>query len=143
MKPTELRIGNSVMNLKNEIFSISKIFVYKGKPKQIKTNKIGMWRGNVYQEKGFDKIFPVPLTEEALGRLGFDIKELDSGREHYTNQIGVYKGGDHFEYVLSSSNDSHGGWNYETIILGDVHHLQNLHFLLTGEEVTLDYKLMD
>lgn len=67
IEANELRIGNMV----NDGFTISKIYVYKGKPKQYKTNKAGIWKGNVYQEKGFDKLFPILLTPEWLNKLGF------------------------------------------------------------------------
>jgi len=122
MKATELRIGNWVCN----DFTREDIEVY---PMMIhRLSKI----------EGEHHIKPIPLTEEWLIKFGLKLHDLSSRTNpHLMDVVGKYRKNDLLEYVISSDDDSHGGWSYYTKKIEHVHQLQNLYFALTGEELTI------
>lgn len=72
---------------------------------------------------------PIPLTEEWLIRFGF---EKNSKNNYYHDKLNyLYQSGNVF---LDDGNDS--GWSVG-LKIEYVHQLQNLHFGLTGEELTI------
>jgi hypothetical protein len=120
MEAKDLRIGNiTSAGVVNEILQ-DRFYVHDGESSLKST-----W---------FD-IKPIPLTEEWLLNLGFkkDSKlnyvfnlEFNEGYEKIT--VELYEGGD---------NDFYFRGNILLDELKHVHQLQNLYFILTGEELTI------
>lgn len=126
MKPEELRIGNYVNIFLNDV---------DHNTIQIKIDDlyyIGQKNG-VYE--------PIPLTEEWLLKFGFSSEGYKKG------YIGIdhKAGGMITDFVLTYPNIigehqksfiwEHSNWKYNT--LNYVHELQNLFFVLTGQELTI------
>jgi hypothetical protein len=135
MKSNELRIGNICVDLHGYVCKIISIEAGNYQARKM----IPLMMHPVFQgPDAIEAIKPIPLTEEWLVKFGFDIKtDLDIGRHCYENDIGKYNDSKHFEYIISSGDDSHGGWWYYTKEIEYVHQLQNLYFALTGEELIL------
>jgi hypothetical protein len=119
MKATELRVGNLVTPDLDDTNIFNGIVVSVGwgeiKDSQILANK---W-----------KYKPIPLTDEWLKRLGFELGNY-SYQDHYKIDGFMFacrmsKTG----LVCSTTNES--------IKIYHVHQLQNLYYALTGEELTL------
>lgn len=113
----ELRIGNLLLNEKDELFELSGYLVW---------NFTTLQNTNVNTDKFFK---PVKLTEDWLQRLGFVKNPFDS---HYEK--------DEF-YVEVWDNDCVFRWNDFNIDINvkTVHRLQNLYFTLTGIELQVLY----
>lgn len=123
MKANELRIGNLFQDKKG-----TRLTSFGCTPDD-DTDKFNVWYGN---ELGFylpeKEIEGIPLTEERLIKFGFEKVEFD-GITTYGNKIFYiekeYKG--NFYIVLQGKK----------IALTYVHQLQNLYFVLTGEELEI------
>jgi len=72
-------------------------------------------------------IEPIPLTEEMWENLGF---KWDNKRCNYDNGKIIYTRWNHPDYLINEDSDNE-------INIEFVHQLQNLHFALTGEELTI------
>jgi hypothetical protein len=113
----ELRIGNILLNEKNELFELSGYLIW---------NFTTLQNQNVSTDKFFKS---VKLTEDWLQRFGFVKNDFDS---HYEK--------DEF-YVEVWENDCVFRWNDFNIdtTVKTVHRLQNLYFALTGSELQVLY----
>jgi hypothetical protein len=79
---------------------------------------------------------PIPLTEEWLLKFGFVIGEY---YKNYKIQTGfgwhsIKKFDDHWVYSIDESDAG----CYTVALLEDVHELQNIHFVLSGFELTIN-----
>ena len=125
MKANELRIGNWV-KLKDsdpiENYQISQIY-----ERGVNSGSVGML---------YDIIEPIPLTEEWLEQFGFD---KDGFKQCEFTNWGIKVKKD--QHAISEHNwiVFHGFMNQfsEIASLKHVHHLQNLYFALTGEELEI------
>lgn len=77
---------------------------------------------------------PIPLTEEWTNKLGV----IPQYTEEYYEQE-VYFDGDNnkWMYVISREYDDHGCEYYIEREVKYVHDVQNLHYVLEGEELTI------
>ena len=121
----DLTIGNTVMDHYGDIGKISLVapnYVYM-------TITTEVTRGN-------DEISGVVLTEEVLRQYGMKIHDLDGLPNPFLmNEIGAFKNSEQLKYVISSDDDSHGGWSYYTKDIKYLHELENLISLLGEEEL--------
>ena len=135
IQPQELRIGNNV----NTEFGIAEVIGIYEDVVDVKgvsvidnssENKISISTRNFDGCVEYEKIQPIPLTEEILLKLGF---EKSSDNEQWF--IGIYG----FCIVFDGVD-----WCFKPRInddlivcyLKNIHQLQNLYFALTGEELT-------
>lgn len=130
MDARELRIGNLVYdpiegNEKRigEIFCIEEAEV-----------KIGV------HYSGFDEIFPIPLTEDWLKRLGVHKNELETytfpGKKFSGRWITK-------KQILEDDRLDNPFLRFDGIVdIYYVHQLQNLYSLTTGEELTIKDKVL-
>ena len=125
MKANELRLGNYIQfndtPIANGIYSVM----------AIKDDLIVAENGGAAY---LNEVEPIPLTEEWLTRFGFELPAHTwiGDKFHLT------------EYGTGSKHPNGGVWvvamNKNNAIISElkyVHSLQNLHFALTGEELTL------
>jgi len=135
MKSTDLRIGNWVKEIGSEEFRVGEIDQYGISFILPNCEKVVTSRLMTYS-----RIKPIPLTEEWLLKFGFEkIYSLDDSYGPYLmDKIGKYEDSEFFEYVVSSEDDSHGGWNYYTKDVKYVHQLQNLFYSLTQTELEIN-----
>lgn len=148
IKPEELRIGNFVTTNNPE-----KIFITcKDEEERVDVDVVksifsdgyvelfndGNFNSASYFSKFSTKdISPILLTEEWL--LKFDIKPLDLNKDNvdiYKNPVGYYKKGT-YEYVIEKEYDDCGLAIYITKEVEFVHRLQNIHFIIRDEELTI------
>lgn len=139
MDVKELRIGNYVgieetalhANGCNHLEAIFEIEEIKKEVAQFK----GFHAGEYYKD-----LKPIPLTEEWIKKFGFEFQEHESphGMMLYTNddwsfclleEFGTYS------YAESQGEDYE---YFDVMCLRTVHQLQNLHYALKGEELTLN-----
>jgi hypothetical protein len=130
MKASELRIGNYVYDAFNEVRTINYVLIC-----------------NVEKMR----LTPIPITEEWLLRFGFEDYQKTENPD-YLNEFGQEWHKIYFNGFYYMHNDR--GKGYEMSISGAcydestglhsfsnpiefVHHLQNLYFALTGEELVL------
>jgi hypothetical protein len=122
MKAEELRVGNWVC--------VNHAFKKKSEVKDYSmlTRINGLGNGFISWDKSYGfyhrGIFPIPTTDEWLVKFGF---ELHYGR-YYKGNFCYYPDLKMFEWRGIPLLDSL--WN-------EVHKLQNLHFALTGQELTI------
>jgi hypothetical protein len=124
MTASELRIGNYINRT-------SKAF--KDKPLGVTQVDLDTFYWIVECIDDFDNYEPIPLTEEWLVRMGFEIKE----NYYWINN--KFFGGYAFDLVRNclvkeypcSANEFH------TTDIEYVHQLQNLYFALTGQELII------
>lgn len=114
IKAEELRIGNLVYipSTKQTI------------PVTAINMDLGVWVNRSLGVLGFNQVEPIPLSEEWLKRMGFEKVEHTfwiTGLAVHNNTPGEF-------YMLYEQNRT---------IIRFVHHLQNLFFSLTGEELTI------
>ena len=116
IKPQELRIGNYVFDIDGDVLQIGQIL------------DIGVKFKNTSLSSRYEKIQPIPLTEEILLKFGFFKKlgnyELENFRFHISQPMNF----DGFVFCE--------GYSVITDKIQFVHQLQNLFFALTGEELT-------
>jgi hypothetical protein len=127
LNPRELRIGNLIYvkpysfepEIEYEVTDLSE----EG------TNLLA--RGDAEWYYRLSDMFPIPLTEEWLVRLGFS-------KNKFKNSIGEHWGLDVFIYDKYGLNIITS--DEQIIFLSEikyVHQLQNIYFALTGEELKL------
>lgn len=114
MKANELRIGNWITLVKDDI--------YENKDYQLEAY-------DIYKASEFDDItqclLPIPITEEWLLKFGYTFKSYGYGD-------GEWKQWSFNGYSLNSFTCNKTG-----VDLKYVHQLQNLYFALTGEELKI------
>lgn len=137
MKPTELRIGNLVM-YNGEVVRVE----------QITKEKIGYHRHKGETRMNYARLFeiePIPITEELLLKIGF--KKKRDGYLHYSDHNDEFSikfdlGYAFIEYAnLCFNPEDVTETNYGSILefpnTLHLHTLQNIWYLLTGKELTL------
>jgi hypothetical protein len=137
IKIHELRIGNKVamksITVKEDI-TVTGVIENKIYYTPCKTPKFAdfLWSLPVY-------IYPIPLTEDWLIKLGFKKVEdlgdmiyyqVNEGRRGY----GVQYNHEEWVFYLYAGNET-TTLIYDDVIFQNVHQLQNLYFALTGEEL--------
>lgn len=116
MKTSELRIGNWINNCDKDYVIDHNTFI------------------NILDCEKVTGLFfwkPKPLTEEWLGRLGFE----KSSEGYWSNgklEVGFTTTDENIQYEYISVT-----YKTEMTDLKYVHQLQNLYFALTGEELTI------
>lgn len=146
INPKELRIGNYLYgNHKlQEVVMIDR-------DGYIVTNCSGYVGRMGYEPLELESFDPIPITEEWLVKLGFEICEEEDCYEisyqtdcHYPdkNYLTIYglKSGVLNVCISDMHNISYAS-NYTETLLGEIQHihqLQNLYFALTREELTLN-----
>lgn len=120
IKANEVRIGN-LFNTKKGASPVNSIW---NKHSSYNEDSFQLECGTTSHDLNFE---PIPLTEEWLVKFGVDIREHSKGKYWHKKSICFEIGNDciYFDHK-----------NYPTKILS-VHHLQNVYFVLTGEELTL------
>lgn len=123
MKENELRIDNYVKEtIENEIVQIASIIQVENEIFDFEVKDENGMFSNVQ-----DEIEPIPLTEQWLLKFGFEKCEY-SIPDLFINK------------KLRIKQDSRGFWIsacYNFILIKHIHQLQNLYFVLTGDELTL------
>jgi len=115
IQSNELRIGNYV-NL-NDGLEHDKIRQISGIEHKIVYTRIkGCRFAQVHQS--FDRIYPIPLTEEILLKCGFKIRK---DGKLYHDTLSLYEA----DFIFNSKSG----------IIKNLHQLQNLYFALTGQEL--------
>lgn len=149
MKAQELRIGNLVNGLSGKTILVETIGEY-GINASLAGGDSGAW---IEHEATFEGLQPIPLNEEWLQKFGFENKGLFENKIYLPNGRGgdmdgatqfvlgqykhiVYLLAGKFYYQLASCTDDYGD-NIETVELPYVHELQNLHYALKREELTI------
>jgi hypothetical protein len=148
MKANELRIGNLVLN-DNCVCAIQNIYGYGYTYCTLKTKQ-----GNEINAQ-YELINPIPITEEWLVKLGFENwgedKLFQNEYEKYIRFVlhNVIDGTSNFEVHYITSN--YGSKEYKEFVISfdedervphnvelkHIHQLQNLYFVLTGNELTI------
>lgn len=123
MKAGELRIGNKTSN--GIVVSIFEDHFY---------TKIG---DTTYNSK-YHEVKPIPLTEEWLLKFGFKKYVSDDNDIDIDFQISFHKKSSEGLIVqLFMDSNAVIFFSHSGISLCSVHHLQNLYFALTREELTI------
>ena len=122
MDARELRIGNYIQHFGN-VVQVEGIVN--------ETNGFGVQiTGGDFASINSQSLEPIPLTEEWLFKFGFEIGY------NQKKMLDVYCKDVDFLIERSNSNNFY----YKKVNIKSVHQLQNLYFLLTGEELTLENK---
>lgn len=128
MKASELRIGNYV----------------DGEGKTIIIESIN-WDGingciDRYDEYSIDALKPIPLTEQWLLDFGFRKYGTYFTRK-YGKRVKYHKVTPKFHKESKNYREPYFVYNPSRIEINYVHQLQNLHFSLTGEELTIKVRV--
>lgn len=149
MHARELRIGNLVQD------ATGKIIVAESVHESVGINFYswsdthhGVVSGGTDYEYSLDQIYPIPLTEEWLVRLGFEpieFREYDGYGNHvewrktgftyeagFTDRFSQWYDLEKKELVITSTP-----YDENIIKCECVHHLQNAYYALTGEEIEI------
>ena len=124
IKPQELRIGNYVFDIDGDVLQVGEIL------------DIGVKFKGTSLSSRYEKINPIPLTEEILLKFGFEKREHKS----------FFKGKELIYFTFTSNKYGFLIWNTiqnQWWVLGKisisqpiyVHQLQNLYFALTNTEL--------
>ena len=128
MKASELRIGNylALPTRGEDVVIVEEIFANDFVVCDVTSNE---WPIADYA--------PIPITEEWLLKLGFKEHDELAGYGIECGRMGIVIGNaqdDDFMFLFREDI----GLNYEALVFIDyVHHLQNLYFALTGEELKM------
>lgn len=140
MKANELRIGNLGKNIHDEIYECHAITRFTQHFK-------GVDKKEAREENDTLNtfIFPIPLTEEWLEKLGLiqlsswcgndgdwyrSFGENTNNSERFSIDVNTHNKEFCFDYEM-------GGLGEVSVVVKHVHQLQNLYFALTGEELVL------
>ena len=135
MKPNELRIGNLILHDK-DIVNVTQIINMNG----YCINGIGL-NGYTHYGNVSNYFKPIPLNEEMLLKLGFEVRESSVCKEYY---IGLNDITHDWLFsitwlekpeLINAPNAPFYRNGKHTIYY--VHQLQNLYFALTGEELDI------
>lgn len=129
MKANELRIGNLILDrgekvLRVDWFEREKIcmkMVIRGTEVHPLTEEV-------------KHLHPIPLTEEMLLKCGFENRSIGSDFWFECNEIIIGGRGKSF-YPSVSGESGLEAYGYE---IKSLHQLQNLFFILTGQELTVN-----
>jgi hypothetical protein len=134
MKANELRIGNLV-DLGNRIAKIIEISNLSCVVVDLEETQDTI--------EDYERTKPIPLTEEWLYKFGF--KDIDKGDHDYNTytdsnhnyylQIDVRRRDGKYTILDNSFDDLR---DFSLVDISYVHQLQNIYFVLTGEELTLN-----
>ena len=122
IKPQELIIGNYVFDIDGDVLQIGQIL------------DIGVKFKNTSLSSRYEKIQPIPLTEEILLKFGFYFEEgFYCLRINNTAFMTIILHGSYVNYELSNFRQK---IVFSSGEFSGVHQLQNLYFHLKGEELT-------
>lgn len=142
LKPSELRIGNSVLNRGGERLEIDRFYGnkiesdIKNMPNKDPLTGIPIYYHPFTEEIQYCK--PIPITKEKLLQLGFTKTEdndysLTVGRKTFLLSLADF--GDTDFHVLYRCDI---GIDFCSLVYIDyIHEIQNIVFDLTGEELTI------
>jgi hypothetical protein len=127
MKATELRIGNFV-EFENEVF---RMHIISESYPVLDTDLFGAY---VVE---WDKLYPIPLTEEWLADFGFidKYKSCNNDWSIYGFTINQQSDEDDDGNKIPQEQIFYYQYQYD---IKYVHQLQNLYFALTGKELTIN-----
>lgn len=133
INPRELQLGNLVTDEFYDSFkTIIAIDSINDKGVNLNIEDDGNWpelaQTSIVPEFAFDKLRGIPLTEEWLVRFGFDVEYTNGGFLRW--QKGNFK--------LLDRRLPNPLPNSLPVLF--VHQLQNLHFIITGHELTYNPK---
>lgn len=132
MKESELRICNLVTTIfENKPVLVNSIKKHKAKDGFIITIGVEGFNKNSEQPVLLEHVYPIPLTEEWLLKFGFE--KIGENYENDWLLIHTHLKTKELHFILNLPN-SH---QYNITVLNYVHQLQNLYFVLTGEELTI------
>ena len=141
MKANELRIGNLINRVtENE----ETICIVKGiDDSGCYTEPLNQPKEHYYHANPIKSIEPIPLTEDILLKCGF-VKDGDYFKKGVLDMFYCLKYYKHLNgyYFYIQYSDSPFEWDDNTFYpisctYKYLHQLQNLHFALTGEELTI------
>lgn len=147
IQPNELRIGNLFHEIYRDaevhlpdtsrVFEITSVpsfgveAVLLGEiPAQVEHHHIIM----------FYNLSPIPLTEDWLLKLGFNMNYSSGVKKKYFHHSLLYSGGNALAYVIYSKTAEKNGvlfWGNEVPKIHYIHQLQNLFFALTNKELEI------
>jgi hypothetical protein len=134
MKASELRIGNLVLSSSGKEIKVEEL---RRLSPTSKNKNIGVaYRGGA-DWCDINYIDLIPLTEEWLKRFGFELLGAVGKTKIYGNgilEVELNSGDDTFISLNLDGNEAVCFLRY----CNEVHTLQNLHFALTGEELTIN-----
>jgi hypothetical protein len=121
----ELRLGNYIL--------FKQLGKGEGKIGQMKPGDFGRAICD-YPERS--EYHPIPLTPEWLERLGFVYKEPNYTKRPLSVSKNTYRDGtgDYDGFILRFKMED----CIQVLVIKHVHHLQNLYFDLTGEELNIE-----
>ncbi len=132
MKANELRIGNKlILNDTGEKFTVTGIMQDSHGVKVY-----GITDNGTYCNTWIEHCRPIPITEDCLLNIGFELTYVSKYRVKFDHSIHNEIG---FDFCFDSDHSMSGFRYYGNRInsIGYVHQLQNTHFALTGEELTI------
>ena len=122
IKPQELRIGNYVFDIDGDVLQVGEIL------------DIGVKFKGTSLSSRYEKINPIPLTEEILLKFGFYFEDgFYCLRINNTAFMTIILLGSYVNYELSNFRQKIAFSRGE---FSGVHQLQNLYFDLKNEELT-------
>ena len=133
MKVNELRVSNFVLIDRELIGIVSEIrsnhakVIYEGGVNENISSRLSLIE--------FIRLYPIPLTEEWLEKFGFEKRDLTNYNRWVYDDFEIEDQGKYFAKVIWSESCPH-----TTHFIGHhqyIHQLQNLYFVLTGEELTI------
>jgi hypothetical protein len=135
MKANEIRIGNSINNGIEDII-IDYVF-----HEEVSDTWQVCWNDKCSTEF-LEDCEPIPLTEDWLIKLGFDLDEtkgFDRGESLRVFSISNFHIAiDNGVFYLWIEIDEDNWYNLKLKRIDFIHQLQNLYFALTGEELTIN-----
>ena len=129
LKNNELRIGNLV-----KWYDVSKVLELHSEKNKFDNVYIECEESFEWTE--YNKLEPIPLTEEWLLKFGFSVINESSAGKRYGYVInGVFNSG--LTFTFWKTTKEVGKFFRGDLELKSVHQLQNLYFALTGAELTV------
>ena len=123
MTARELRIGNYVYDTKSEV------------------NIINLEALTYICKEPLNQVKPIPLTEEWLGRFGFELIKFVAPNQQcgidlfYGYDYAIKKIGNKTDLIIRYKHDKFKLDSFYSTDFKYVHTLQNLYFVLTSEEL--------
>lgn len=129
MNPQEVRLGN-IVSYKGKQYQIA----------QINYNWAFLDYGIEMRAVRWHDLEPVPITKEELEKYNmYHEVELDRGEAYVEHLVGKYLNEKYepwFYIIEPFRHDTSGGWIYSDVKVEFMHQVQNIHFSLTGKELT-------
>jgi len=139
MKAHELRIGNyiSLKLAKSNVYDCIVVGIEQDRIYYLPWLKLKPKVDYLYSLYCY--VEPIPLTEEWLEKFGFERDEEKRHGECYWVHGGFTNPQAPLFYYVDMFLSAHLGFpGWKNIKIKYVHHLQNLYFALTGEELQID-----